>query len=623
MKLEIFVPEAIFNQKMRNTLKFYILAALSAFILNGCLTPETVIEDKNPYIMNIDSPKSGDSVVVGRNFITYSAEDNPLGGGFANFEVFINGSSHKVFKVTADSSSPVLYFDLTESQLGKTVSVYVTAWNTNGGYKTSEPVTGLIVKVNTNPPPAPDSLIAPYITPTAILLVWRDNSMNETGYEIYRSSTNNTNYGLLVTLPENTISFADYTVSSGINYFYKVRAKNKYGLSGFSNEVGITAGGSTTSSDSPYDFKADVLGATQVQLFWKQSSTSSLNGFEIQRRQSSTDNWVAVAYLPNTAREYTDKNLTASMTYMYRIVAIYATKKTYSSEITVTTAYKDIPAPTNLTALFNSADGIISLSWTNNSNQENGTYIERKDDVNDFQVIAITAAGASSFSDPVYSQLNQSGITYQYRIRQLTTESFFTPYSNTASVFIPFTRPVAPKNFTISELTEGERYLLTWTYQVGTFDYFEVYLREGLSPNYQLFTTTSLSYTLQGLVKGNVYGVKVRAVKGNVGGDYTNEFTTPLLKPINLTATLSYNVITPFVTLNWTNRASNANFVEIERRNVGDVNFKKIASTNLASPFNDITVSVQSDYEYRIRVIRTDPPLSTSNYSNIVKVIIP
>ena len=53
------------------------------------------------------------------------------------------------------------------------------------------------------------------------------------------------------------------------------------------------------------------------------------------------------------------------------------------------------------------------------------------------------------------------------------------------------------------------------------YDYFEIYVREGDSPNYQVYTTSSMSYTLQGLEKTKIYGVKVRAVKGGYGGDYT------------------------------------------------------------------------------------------------------
>lgn len=609
---------------MKNSIKYCVAGVLSLLLFRGCLEPQTVENENAPYTMDIVSPKSGDSIVVGRNFITYSAEDNPNGGGFSQFEVFLNGLSHKVFAVSADSGSPKLYFDVDSSQtIGSKLSIFVTAYNRTGGYKTSEPVSGLVVKENTNPPNAPDSLIAPYITPTSILLVWVDNATNETGYEIYRSVNNNSNYSLLTTRPSNTISYADNTVSTNFNYFYKVRAINKYGASSFSNEVGISSGSSTSTSDTPSEVKGEVLGATQIKISWKLSSNSSLNGFEIQRRQSSTDNWTAIAYLPNTAREYLDNNLTASQAYSYRIVAIYSTKKTFSSIITVTTAYKDIPAPTNFSASYNAAEGHILLTWTNNSNQENGTYIERRDVANEFTVIAITQQGASSFQDPVFSQLNQSGITYQYRIRQLTTESFFTPYSNTESVIIPFTRPVAPKNFTMSELTEGERFLLNWTYQAGAYDYFEIYVREGDSPNYQVYTTSSTSYTLQGLEKTKIYGVKVRAVKGGYGGDYTSELTTPLLKPVNLVATLSYFITSPLVTLNWTNRAPNASYIEIERRNVGDINYSRIKTVGLTGPYQDSTVSVQSDYEYRIRVIRTVPPLATSGYSNISRIVIP
>jgi len=623
--LEFFIPAGIIIIKMKNTIKYCIIVALSVVIFEGCLDTQSVADEKSPLTMTIDSPKNGDSVVVGRNFMSYTAEDNPLGGGFSQFEVFLNGFSHKVFAVSVDSTSPKLYFDLDTSQLGKTVSIFVTAYNINGGIKTSEPVTGLKVKEDTSPPNPPDSLIAPYITPTSILLVWVDNATNETGYEVYRSAGNNTNYSLITTLPKNTISYADNNITSTITYYYKIRSINKYGFSTWSNEVGISSGGSTNPSDTPYDLAGEILGSTQLNLTWKLNTVSSLNGFEIQRMSGIATTFSPIKYLPASARSYLDQGLTASVDYSYRVVAIYSTKKTYSSSITLTTSYTDIPPPSNLTASFNATDSYISLTWANNTQQENGTYIERKDDFNDFKVIYITPSGTTSYSDSVFSQLNQNGLTYQYRVRQYTTENFFTSYSNTATAFIPFSRPIAPKNFAINEVIEGERYFLTWSYQAGAYDYFMVYVREGTGATYQEFKSTGLNYNLQGLVYGKIYGVKVRAFKNDMGGDYTTELMTPLLKPINLTATLSYFVTKPWVTLNWTNRATNADYIEIERRNVGDVNFTRLQTPiPITSIFLDSTVAIQSDYEYRIRAIRINtPPLSNSGYSNVVRIIIP
>ncbi|MBN9386384.1 MAG: fibronectin type III domain-containing protein, partial [Chitinophagaceae bacterium] len=62
---------------------------------------------------------------------------------------------------------------------------------------------------------------------------WTDNSSNETGFEIYRSTSFSGTYSIVSTVPANTTSFVDSTVQASTKYFYRVQAINKYGSSGF------------------------------------------------------------------------------------------------------------------------------------------------------------------------------------------------------------------------------------------------------------------------------------------------------------------------------------------------------------------------------------------------------
>ncbi|HEY5749433.1 MAG TPA: GDSL-type esterase/lipase family protein [Chryseolinea sp.] len=65
---------------------------------------------------------------------------------------------------------------------------------------------------------------ARYTQGTGVSVSWVDNNATETGYEIYRSLTDENAYTLLTTAAASVTSYLDNTVAHGNTYFYKVRA---------------------------------------------------------------------------------------------------------------------------------------------------------------------------------------------------------------------------------------------------------------------------------------------------------------------------------------------------------------------------------------------------------------
>lgn len=65
-------------------------------------------------------------------------------------------------------------------------------------------------------------------------LTWHDNSDNEDGFEIERS-TNGLIFQKIASIPSNTTTYTDTNTQEGQLYFYRVRAFNKYGHSGYTN----------------------------------------------------------------------------------------------------------------------------------------------------------------------------------------------------------------------------------------------------------------------------------------------------------------------------------------------------------------------------------------------------
>lgn len=92
----------------------------------------------------------------------------------------------------------------------------------------------------TGVPTAPSGLTATaFFTGTQINLAWSDNATDETGYKIERS-LNNSTWTQIATAAANVRAYSDTGLSTGVQYYYRVRATNAVGDSGYSNTSSAT-----------------------------------------------------------------------------------------------------------------------------------------------------------------------------------------------------------------------------------------------------------------------------------------------------------------------------------------------------------------------------------------------
>ncbi len=90
------------------------------------------------------------------------------------------------------------------------------------------------------PPPAPASLTAAAMSDSRIDLAWSDNSAFENGFVIERKTGPSGSWAEVGSTGENVSSFSDIGLESGTSYYYRVRAYNATGNSGYTNEAGAT-----------------------------------------------------------------------------------------------------------------------------------------------------------------------------------------------------------------------------------------------------------------------------------------------------------------------------------------------------------------------------------------------
>ena len=611
-------------------MKVNIFIFLSIIFLFSCVENVSSSSSSKPTI-RIISPVSGDTVQVGSNLISYEASDYSGGGGIDQFEVIIDselGRFVEVFEAT-NGSSTTIYLTVDSTLLGYSIDYFVNVRNTEGTYGTSEIQEGLIVVETLEAPPAPTNLVLTKISTGAVNLFWDDNSNTETSYELWRRVGTSEEFVLYKTLPENTISYNDNGLSELLTYYYKVRAINKYGESAFSNIVSTTGG-------ETFNLQAQALGASQILLTWESEEVNIL-GFRLQRTNPSTGNFEQIAVVPPSSREYTDNSLTASTTYSYRLASFSSTSQSaWSNTASATTSSADVPAPTNLIADFDTELRKVVIQWTDKTGQEEGTYVERREGATgDFVQIGNTTADVNIFMDSNYT----TETTYYYRARHLTSQGFYTPYSNTDDAYVPLLAPTKPSTLQIyNVLGTTNQYSLVWNDNSEDEDGFSIYSKIGTTGTYSLLTNVQAKegtgdYGTNVSVADpttNEYFFKVRSFKGSLSSDFSNEVSTR-----GNTGTLVLSIPSATITSNsavlfWTDIFDNEFVYFIERRRISfpsETDFSEVGKiggaldTGITIDFTDTNLDANTQYVYRVRALLNTQQYS--NYSNEVYITTP
>jgi hypothetical protein len=95
-----------------------------------------------------------------------------------------------------------------------------------------------------NPPAAPSNLSATAVSTSQINLAWVDNSTNETGFHIERSTDGKT-FALLTDVGAGVISYSDNGLLKGTKYYYRVRSFNSNVSPGLTSAYSNTASATT------------------------------------------------------------------------------------------------------------------------------------------------------------------------------------------------------------------------------------------------------------------------------------------------------------------------------------------------------------------------------------------
>jgi predicted phage tail protein len=163
-------------------------------------------------------------------------------------------------------------------------------------------------------------LTATAISASQINLTWTDNSANETGFIVGRSTVSGGPYTDVAGLVANSTSYSDSGLAANTTYYYVVRATGSGGDSANSAQASATTLG--TAPNAPSGLTATAASSTQINLSWTDNSSNE-TGFRVEK---STDNvnFTQFVSLSANVTSTSATGLNGSTTYYFRVRAYNA-----------------------------------------------------------------------------------------------------------------------------------------------------------------------------------------------------------------------------------------------------------------------------------------------------------
>lgn len=345
------------------------------------------------------------------------------------------------------------------------------------GYSALSTSTG-IYRAPNDPPIAPSDLAVQSngLGLNNINIFWINNSSIVEAFSI-EYSTDNFSWTVLPEISPNDPGLQVSNLLEGQRYFFRVRARNDGGFSGYSNTLDATTLKRVAPNPS-FNLTAKTISTTQIDLSWnlgvQDGVTNNRVAQEIFRSSiSSTDGFTKIATIGDYESTYSDITGSPKTKYWYKILSSNFQGQSPFSNVAVATTLGPPYAPSDLrTVLANDALGntIIRATWVDNSDDEWGFALERSLD-NTFAT-GVLKADLDSNTVAATSIPIEEGLTYFFRIRA-SNKYGDSKYSATSEVNTIVTdAPNAP--YDLKGTTTATAVTLNWGDDSNKEDAFEI-----------------------------------------------------------------------------------------------------------------------------------------------------
>ena len=325
--------------------------------------------------------------------------DRATDGGFSsNLATVVLGPNTSSSIATGLSGNTTYYFR-------------VRAYNSSGVSANSNAASATTLDT---PPADPSGLNASVISQTQIHLTWTDNATDETGFYLDQASDSGFITNLVTTtLVANVISYDATGLSPGTTYYFRVRAYKASSPS--ANSATASATTLAYAPTAPTGLSASALSFAQIDLAWTDSSNNEAGFYLDRATDSSFGTNLFTATLGANATSTSVTGLTANTSYYFRIRS-YNSGGVSANTATASVTTLDAPpiAPSGLVASA-SSQSQIQLSWTDNSTDESGFYIDQAS-TSGFSTGLVTRSVGANVSSFTATGL-ASASTYYFRVR--------------------------------------------------------------------------------------------------------------------------------------------------------------------------------------------------------------
>lgn len=259
-------------------------------------------------------------------------------------------------------------------------------------------------------PKAPSALAATAISATQINLTWVDNAVDETGFELERS-TDGLKFVKITDLAANVKTYSNTGLTPSTKYWFRILAKNAAGKSAYSNIANATT--FLVAPNAPANLSAVSVSTTQINVSWVDNALNE-SSFQLERSLDGVS-FTKLADLAANINSFQNTGLNPATTYHYRVRAINAAgASAYTNVDSATTDNIPVPdRPENFSAIPIAPD-VVQLSWSAVSENAKEVVIERSKGVTtQFEQIGKVAANVLQFQDTD----SLANTNYFYRIK--------------------------------------------------------------------------------------------------------------------------------------------------------------------------------------------------------------
>lgn len=447
--------------------------------------------------------------------------------GDVTFKVQVSDSSDFATKVVDASNISGSYYEVNDATLFWNSLYYWRAASVNAQNVVSSWSDIWSFRTASAPPPNPPSnLAATAVSTSQINLTWSDNSNNETGFSLEKREGLSGTWELVTNLQPDVVSYSVKNLNHTTVYYFRIRSVNVNSYSDYSN----IANAKTFPPDPDTPTLKTPTSGTVFQyltpkLEWNTSNYASYYRLQVSTASDFSTTVVDKNNITGTSYDITAGTINWKTKYYWRVKAFNSVDvgSAWSSVWDFQTSDPTPNPPSNLVATAVSSSQ-INISWKDNSSNETGFEIERRNGLGSYSKIASVDKDVTSYSNTALT----ADTEYFYRVRAIN-ENGASIYCTEASAKtlplppgLPF--PSSPTyGSTVSSLTptlqwsSGDR-ATSYNLQISTSMMFS-------STVVDVTGITTTSYVCPTLNTSTTYYWRIKSVNAAGSSDWTSPYS--------------------------------------------------------------------------------------------------